>query len=256
MHAYNATHSAVTRYSPHYLMFGWMPRLPLDFYFNTFRSTEVPIREASTKCVDEYVATVHEWLCTALWEAQCQKQYYDQKTGAMDLKPGDLVLVKADAFKGKRKIRDRWEDKACEVVCQITTDIPSYKVTDQHGQSCILHWNWLLLVASEVGIPLCIGVCHAWDRCTSPTPGKPTSKGSEGRMTPQENSGWAVTQCPPSKTSLGWVNGNLWLLSWMSAGVSTEDGWRLKVMCSRHEHLMDHIHLAEVTMSLPIDTIG
>ena len=57
----------------------------------------------------------------------------------MDLKPGDLVLVKADAFKGKRKIRDRWEDKTCDVVCQITTDIPSYEVTDQCGQSQILH---------------------------------------------------------------------------------------------------------------------
>ena len=53
----------------------------------------------------------------------------------MDLKPDKLVLVKADAFKGKRKIRDRWEDKACEVVYQIVTDIPSYKVMDQCGQS-------------------------------------------------------------------------------------------------------------------------
>ena len=33
----------------------------------------------------------------------------------MDLKPGDLVLVRADAFKGKRKIKDRWEDKPKEV---------------------------------------------------------------------------------------------------------------------------------------------
>ena len=31
-------------------------------------------------------------------EAQGQKWYYDQKIGTMDLKPGDLVLVKADAF--------------------------------------------------------------------------------------------------------------------------------------------------------------
>ena len=133
VHAYNATHSAMTRYSPHYLMFGWRPRLPVDLYFPTFRSTEAPMRETSAKCVDEYVATVHDQLRTALQEAQAQstakaqqqKWYCDWKIGTMDLKPGILVLVKADVFKGKRKIRDRWEDEACEVVHQIATDVPS-----------------------------------------------------------------------------------------------------------------------------------
>ena len=57
------------------------------------------------------------------------------------MKPGDLVLVKADAFKGKRKIKDRWEEDTWEVMCQIVTDIPSYEVTNQHGKSCILHGN-------------------------------------------------------------------------------------------------------------------
>ena len=60
MHAYNATHSTMTGYSLHYLMFGQRPRLPVDFYFPTFRSAEAPMREASAKCVDEYVATVCE----------------------------------------------------------------------------------------------------------------------------------------------------------------------------------------------------
>ena len=106
------------------------------------------------------------------------KQYYDQRIGAVNLKPGNLVLVKADVFKGKRKIKDRWEEDTCEVVHQIVTEVPSYKVTDQCRRSCILHWNQLLIV-SEVDIPLCIGIHHAGDRCTSPTPCKPTSKGSE-----------------------------------------------------------------------------
>ena len=57
-HAYNATHSAVTRYSLHYLMFEQRLRLPVNFYFLTFRSTEAPMREASAKCVDKYVASV------------------------------------------------------------------------------------------------------------------------------------------------------------------------------------------------------
>ena len=127
----------------------------------------------------------------------------------MDLKPGNLVLVKVDALEGKRKIRDRWEEETCEVMYQIVTDVPSYKVMNQCGRSCILHQNQLLLIMSEVGIPLCIGVHHAWDRCTSPSPCKPTSKGSESMMMPQENSGWAVTQYQANKISLRWINGKL-----------------------------------------------
>ena len=105
-------------------------------------------------------------------EAQRQKWYYDQKIGIKDLKPGNLVLVKADAFQGKRKIKDRWQDKPHKVVHQIMTNVPLYEVTDQHGQSCILHHNHLLFVASEAGIFLCMGVHQVQDRCTSPTPVK------------------------------------------------------------------------------------
>ena len=38
-HAYNATQSAVTRYSPHYLMFGRRPRFPVNFIFPTIGSS-------------------------------------------------------------------------------------------------------------------------------------------------------------------------------------------------------------------------
>ena len=79
-------------------------------------------------------------------EAQRQNWYYNQKIGAVDLKPGNLILVKVDIFQGKRKINDRWEDKLHEVVCQIMTDIPLYEVKDQHGHSHILHCNQLLLI--------------------------------------------------------------------------------------------------------------
>ena len=101
------------------------------------------MREASTRSVDMYVASVIERLRSVLWEVQAQstaeacqqKQYYDRKIGAVNLNPGDLVLVKADAWKGKRKIKDRWEEDTWELVCQITADVPSYKVTNQHGWS-------------------------------------------------------------------------------------------------------------------------
>ena len=127
----------------------------------------------------------------------------------MDLKPVDLVLVKADAFQGKRKIKDRLEDKSHEVVHHITTDVPSYEVADQHRQSCILHYNQLLLVASEASIPLCMGVWQVWGRCTSPTPVKPAARGGDRETMPQEDVGLTPTQHQVRKSSLGCINGKL-----------------------------------------------
>ena len=98
------------------------------------------MREASAKHVDVYIASMWDRLRTILWEVQAQllaeacrqKQYYERKIGTVNLKSGDLVLVKANAFKGKRKIKDRWKEETWEVVHQITTDVPSYKVMNQH----------------------------------------------------------------------------------------------------------------------------
>ena len=114
-------------------MFGWWPRLPVNFYLPSVGDSEAPTRETSTKHVDDYVASVQERFRTTLLEVQAQltaeacqqKWYYNRKIGTVNLKPGNLVLVKADAFKGKRKIKDRWEEETWEVVCQIVTDVPS-----------------------------------------------------------------------------------------------------------------------------------
>ena len=78
-----------------------------------------------------------------LWEAQAQstaetcqqKCYYDRKIGAVNLKPSDLVLVKVDAWKGKRKVKDRWEEETWEVVHQIAAEIPTYEVMNQCRRS-------------------------------------------------------------------------------------------------------------------------
>ena len=112
----------------------------------------------------------------------------------VNLKPGNLVVVKVDAWKGKRKIKDRWEEETWEVVHQIVADMPSYKVTNQHRWSQVLHQNPLLLVMSEVGIPLCMGNQHTWDRCTSHTACKTTSIGGDEKRVPQEKDDKAITR--------------------------------------------------------------
>ena len=44
----------------------------MDFIFPTIGSNEAPTREASTRSVDVYVASVRDRLRTTLWEAQAQ----------------------------------------------------------------------------------------------------------------------------------------------------------------------------------------
>ena len=165
-------------------MFGFRPRLPVDFYFPTLRYAEVLKRGTSAKCVDEYVATVQDHLKAALQEAQVQstaeaqrqKWYYDQKIGAVGLKPGDLILIKADAFQGNRKIMDRWEYKHHEVVHQMATDVPSYEVKDQQGNSHILHCNWLLLLHQKLAFP-CTWVSAKYGTDYQPQPSQASSQG-------------------------------------------------------------------------------
>ena len=134
-----------------------------------------------------YIASVRDRFRSTLWEAQAQstaeacqqKRYYDRKIGTVNLKPGNLVLVKADAWTGKRKIKENWDEETWEMVQQITADVPSYEVTNQHAQSQVLHQNQLLLIVSEIGILLCMGNHCTQDRCTSPTPSKTTSIGGD-----------------------------------------------------------------------------
>ena len=142
--------------------------------------------------------TLQEAQARTMAEAQRQKWYYNCNIDAVGLKPGNHILVKADIFQGKRKIKDRWEDKPHEVVHWIMTDVPLYE--DQHGHSHILHCNWLLLIQSEAGVPLCVGVHQAWDKCTSLTPVKPTPKGSASKTMSQEDSGLVITQHQARKT--------------------------------------------------------
>ena len=73
-------------------------------------------------------------------EAERQNQHYDRKADAISLEPGDLVLAKADAYMGRRKVKDQWEEELYEVECQIVEGIPSYLVKNQQTRcSQILH---------------------------------------------------------------------------------------------------------------------
>ena len=61
--------------------------------------------------------------------------------------PGDVILMKADAFKGKSKVKD-WSEVEYVVVHQVTDDIPMYKVPDNSGNLKVIHHNQLFLGAT------------------------------------------------------------------------------------------------------------
>ena len=108
--AYNATRSLVTGYSPYYLMFGQRPQLPIDLLFPTRQEHNL------THTIDEYVETLYRHLRksvkiaqdSALKEALWQKRLYDHKVRAVELRSGDRVLVKLDAFCGQWRKLKNW----------------------------------------------------------------------------------------------------------------------------------------------------
>ena len=79
LQAYNSTRSVVTSYSPHYLMFGMCPHLPIDYYFPMVSTYE------HSCCMPAYVTEVRRRFKEAYTEAHLQtnceaekqKCYYD-----------------------------------------------------------------------------------------------------------------------------------------------------------------------------------
>ena len=86
----------------------WELTTSIEFYFPTVRDMK------KHQCVDHYIAELCEWLQEAfkkaqmqsMLEAERQKRYYDRKANAISLEPGDMVLAKADTYRGRRKVMD------------------------------------------------------------------------------------------------------------------------------------------------------
>ena len=178
--AYNSTRSLVTGYSPYYLMFGRRPRLPIDLLF--------PMRQTQmlTRTIDEYVASLYDRLreslaiaqdC-AIKEAQRQKRLYDRKVGAVELRPGDHVLVHLDAFRGqRRKLKNRWGDDLHMVVTRVVDGIPAYVVKNNRtGKKKVVHRAQLLLWLVDYGEPV---RCNLVDISVVP-PGTATDQYPQG----------------------------------------------------------------------------
>ena len=157
LQAYNSMRSAVTSYSPHYLMFGRNPCLPVDFSFPAkgahVCSHHVPACvEEIRKHFKEAYTEVHLQTNS---EVESQKWYYDRTTSTVQLMQGDIVLMKLDTFQGKMKAKDRWSEVEYVVTHEVTNDMPTYEMKDDGRNIKVTHCNGFFLVA------LHRGCCHA-----------------------------------------------------------------------------------------------
>ena len=148
-HAYNCTRSAVTGFSPYYLMFGTRPRIPVDVFFPTARAG---VKEKNyTRYVKQLRSHLREAFDAAAAananEAGRQKRYYDSKIRGVVLEEGDVVQLAVAAKHDRRKIGDRWGDHLYEVR-SVDPDIPVLEIQrlDGTGSAFKVHRNRLRLL--------------------------------------------------------------------------------------------------------------
>ena len=158
--AYNSMRLAVTGYSPHFLLFGRRPRIPVDYLFPTLRDT--PHKSKLEESVALHQKMLKEAFAMARQltseEAARQQCHYDHRARAVTLQPGDVVMVRTDRFVGKCKVKDWWEEGGYVIVNQLD-DWPVYRVKCPPSESkhkakyLTLHQNCLMLVPPEDDTP-------------------------------------------------------------------------------------------------------
>lgn len=143
--AYNATTHETTGFAPFYLMFGRIPRLPVDVVFQSV------LNDTSVADFTTYSTTLLTNLAEAAKIAQQhatqqqshQARQYNKKVKGVTLQIGDRVLLANKGERGKKKLADRWEPTVYTVVDR-QPHIHVYKVEDSNGHCKVVHRNLLL----------------------------------------------------------------------------------------------------------------
>ena len=152
-HAYNCTMMQTTGFSPFFLMFGRILKIPIDLEFGV---TLPGLSDTSQQNYAQKLKAQLKWAYKKvnevnLKEAARHKKYYDHKFKCMKLLPGDTVLVRIKAFGADRKITDKWEQKPYIVLEQMANQ-PVFKVkpAGDNDESNVrtLHRNMLFPIQS------------------------------------------------------------------------------------------------------------
>ena len=143
---YNSTKHDSTGCSPYVLMFGRDPRLPVDITLGLRKHAKETDYISDLRDRLEYA---HQKATEMSQKSQeKQKEGYDIKAKGATLQKGDKVLVKINAFDGKHKLSDKWEQDVYIITDQPNPDIPVFTVRKENGggRKRNLHRNLLLPV--------------------------------------------------------------------------------------------------------------
>lgn len=146
--SYNCTTHETTGFAPFYLMFGRIPRLPVDVMFGS------ALRNEDVQTYDEYVKSLQKDLKEAMHIAKGnatdaqrrQTEGYNKRSKGAPLEVGDRVLLANKKERGKGKLADVW-NSAVHVVTWKDPSLPIYRVENPTTKnSKVVHRNFLLPV--------------------------------------------------------------------------------------------------------------
>ncbi|KAG1937112.1 interleukin-1 receptor accessory protein-like 1-A [Pimephales promelas] len=144
--AYNCTAHESTGFGPFYLMFGRIPRLPVDVMFSSVERDDVLID------YDVYVKRLRNDLKEALILAQKnaeasqrrQADLYNKRAKGRSIEIGNQVLLANKGERGRNKLADKWESIPYTVVA-FNPQCHTYRICNTHtGQEKTVHRNLLL----------------------------------------------------------------------------------------------------------------
>lgn len=144
--AYNCTVHESTGYAPFFLMYGRIPRLPVDVMFHNVE------RDNDITDYDSYVKRMRDDLKEALASAQVNANYSQQRQADLfnrgikgaDIEEGDQVLLANRCVRGRRKLADRWESTLYTVIAK-NPRCHTYRIKHPvSGQERVVHRNLLL----------------------------------------------------------------------------------------------------------------
>lgn len=146
--SYNCTIHETTGFAPFFLMFGRIPRLPIDIMFQHVLcdNSVVSHHEFVTSLKRDLSAAVEIARKNSLKEQERHAKIYNRKVKGAPLGVGDRVLLANRGEKGMRKVADKWDSVLYEVQ-SVKPVINVYRIKDvQTGREKVVHRNLLLPV--------------------------------------------------------------------------------------------------------------